>query len=98
MTAKLPAYYSRLAPFREVLQGGGGILTYHHVGPRPSGVRLKGLYVSPKLFARQITELQQAGFMAGDYAIRAGRPVAPAAQTIAITFDDGFRDVFEHAL
>jgi peptidoglycan/xylan/chitin deacetylase (PgdA/CDA1 family) len=97
VTAKLPPYYSRLAPFREILQGGGGILTYHHVGPRPSRVRLKGLYVSPKLFARQITELRDAGFIAQAYGnLEASSNIA--ATRIAITFDDGFHDVFEHAL
>jgi len=97
VNADLPSYYSRLGPFREVLQGGGGILTYHHVGPRPKGVRLKGLYVSPKLFAQQISELRDADFVAEPYG-NIARGAKPGTFRIAITFDDGFSDVFEHGL
>jgi peptidoglycan/xylan/chitin deacetylase (PgdA/CDA1 family) len=97
VNAGLPPYYSRLEPFREALQSGGGALTYHHVGPRPAGVRLKGLYVSPKLFGRQITELRDSGFTTEPYGAFTNPP-RPGKFNIAITFDDGFRDVLEHAL
>ena len=97
VSADLPPYYSSLSPFREVLQGGGGMLTYHHVGPRPRGVRLKGLYVSPELFAQQMNELRGAGFITEPYG-NFSSGARKAAPRIAITFDDGFRDVFEHAL
>jgi peptidoglycan/xylan/chitin deacetylase (PgdA/CDA1 family) len=37
-------------------------LTYHKIGPRPWRVRLKGLYLSQRLFSRQLDELARAGF------------------------------------
>jgi peptidoglycan/xylan/chitin deacetylase (PgdA/CDA1 family) len=93
----LPCYYSRLAPFREVFIRGRPILTYHHVGPRPSRPRLKGLYLSPKLFAAHMAELAGAGFAAPPLE----NILAPSDDSnprVFLTFDDGFRDVFEHAL
>ena len=62
MSLELPAYYSGLAPFRTVFETGNPILTYHKLGPRPAKVRLKGLYVSERLFERQLRELRDAGF------------------------------------
>ena len=91
------SYYTRLAPFREIFERGQPILTYHHVGPRRSGARLKGLYVSPKLFARQIEELVAANFKSASLD-QFGTTTANAGRTVWITFDDGFRDVWEHAL
>jgi peptidoglycan/xylan/chitin deacetylase (PgdA/CDA1 family) len=93
----LPDYYSRLAPFEETFLTGQPILTYHHVGPRRHGARLKGLYVSPKLFARQMAELKSAGFSTPLFAQASGGS-ANHQRHIFLTFDDGFRDVFEHAL
>ncbi|MGH7968075.1 MAG: polysaccharide deacetylase family protein, partial [Limisphaerales bacterium] len=93
----LPHYYSSLSPFRSAFQHGAPILTFHHVGPRPRGARIKGLYVSPKLFARQLGELAAGGFTSaplGALELAAGNP----SSRYFITFDDGFRDVFEHAL
>jgi hypothetical protein len=55
-------YYSTLGPFEEMFRTGVPILTYHKIGLRPRGVRLKGLYLSPKLFERQLAELREAGF------------------------------------
>jgi peptidoglycan/xylan/chitin deacetylase (PgdA/CDA1 family) len=96
MNACLPHYYSSLGPFRGLFASGRPILTYHHVGPRPRGVRLKGLYVSPKLFAQQIAELKAEGFTScGCTEIRSNED---RARQVFITFDDGFVDVFEHAL
>lgn len=92
----LPHYYSSLSPFRETFRKGTPILTYHHVGARRRGARLKGLYVSPTLFGRQVKELLDEGF-----AIPAFRQVLAEqgkAPRVLVTFDDGFVDVFEHAL
>ena len=93
----LPDYYSRLAPFEETFLSGQPILTYHHVGPRRCGARLKGLYVSPSLFARQMAELKTAGFNTPPFEVVATRGPNPQRH-VFFTFDDGFRDVFEHAL
>jgi peptidoglycan/xylan/chitin deacetylase (PgdA/CDA1 family) len=58
---------------------------------------LKGLYVSARLFARQMDELQQADFEAPPFGDAVRAPHARAAR-IALTFDDGFQNVFTHAL
>ena len=96
MSRPLPHYYSKLAPFRSLFPTGSPILTYHHVGPRARGVRLKGLYVSPKLFAAQMAELARAEFISAsldDLDVK-----RTGSRRIFITFDDGFPDVLEHAL
>lgn len=91
------SYYSRLAPFEESFRSGQPILMYHHVGPRKRGARLKGLYVSPSLFARQVRELKAAGFCAPPYS-RVLEQGPDSGRQVFLTFDDGFYDVFEHAL
>src|SRR5512133_1396559 len=95
--SQLPHYYSELKPSQELFLTGLPILTYHHVGPRPSGVRIKGLYVNPRLFKSQLDELARAGFSAPAY-----DPVKlveqPPVRNVLLTFDDGFVDVFNHAL
>lgn len=93
----VPQYYTRLAPFTETFRDGQPILTYHHVGPRTGGARLKGLHVPPKLFVRQMAELKAAGFQTPPFAeVARGGP--NPQRNIFLTFDDAFRDVFAHAL
>jgi peptidoglycan/xylan/chitin deacetylase (PgdA/CDA1 family) len=92
-----PHYYSRLAPFEALFLTGNPILTYHHVGPSRRGARIKGLYASPILFGRQMAELTAAGFSTAP--LRDIHTTAnPGRPRVFLTFDDGFRDVFEHAL
>jgi peptidoglycan/xylan/chitin deacetylase (PgdA/CDA1 family) len=95
MNAELPAYYSGLGPFRRLFEQGNPILTYHKLGPRPGRVRLKGLYVSSALFARQLRELHTAGFTNGSLAICTGPKVG---RQVVITFDDGYVNVLRHGL
>jgi peptidoglycan/xylan/chitin deacetylase (PgdA/CDA1 family) len=90
-----PYTYERLAPFRAWFENGVPILTYHKLGPRPAGVRLKGLYVDTALFARQLAELKSAGFAALDFD-RAGE--TPDGRHIGISFDDGYVNVLRHGL
>jgi peptidoglycan/xylan/chitin deacetylase (PgdA/CDA1 family) len=93
----LPHYYSALPPFLEAFRTGRAILTYHSVGPRPRGTRIKGLHLSPELFARQMAELATAGFSTPPLS-RCLEESRPAQAEVLLTFDDGFRNVWEHAL
>jgi peptidoglycan/xylan/chitin deacetylase (PgdA/CDA1 family) len=91
-----PEQYHTLPPFRELFRSGVPILMYHKIAPRPRRVRLKGLYVTPATFMRQLAELKENGFAACNpaEACQDGR----SAPRIALTFDDGFRNVFQNAL
>ena len=95
MSAEFPAYYSELAPFRTLFEHGNPILTYHKLGPRPARVRLKGLYLSGKLFARQLAELRAAGFRNGSLAAWAK---AKTDKQLILTFDDGYVNVLRYGL
>lgn len=92
-----PAYYSSLAPFRDWFGQGLPILTWHKLGPRPRGVRLKGMYLPDGRFARQLAELREAEFRSAtlDQAVPAkGNP----HRQVALTFDDGYVNVLRHGL
>lgn len=71
-------------------------LCYHSVAPR--GPRY--LTISADLFERQLALLRRRGIRGGDLAaladLAAGR--RPAAPTVFLTFDDGFRDNHETVL
>lgn len=71
-------------------------LTYHKIGPRPRGVRIKGLYVSTRLFTRQLAELAAAGFNTPAYGLAPTE--ANSDKTMALSFDDGFQSAFQNAL
>ena len=97
MNAGVPPYFTSLKPFVGLFATGMPWLMYHKLGPRPNGVRLKGLYISRPLFERQLSELQKAGFSTPVY----GPPPARdgnAGRRIALTFDDGFANVFQYGL
>src|SRR5579872_7525410 len=94
MSAELPDYYSALTPFRTLFEQANPILTYHKLGPRPRSVRLKGLYLASRLFARQLDELRAAGFASGSLNDCMGKP----ARKVVITFDDGYVNVLRHGL
>ena len=96
MSLKVPGKYHRLAPFQALFQSGVPVLMYHKIGRRPPRVKLKGLYVSPDRFARQLRELKEAGFATTGL----GGVTAPAPggrKALALTFDDGYRNVLENA-
>jgi peptidoglycan/xylan/chitin deacetylase (PgdA/CDA1 family) len=69
---------------------------YHKIGPRPPGVRLRGLYVSTKLLERQLSELHEDGYSTPPYGTFGNG--TPAGKTLALTFDDGFVNAFQHSL
>ena len=88
--------YHTLKPFVELFQTGVPVLMYHKISAPPPKARLRGLYVRPDRFARQLAELHQAGFVSCRPGV--ARDGNGAEQRIALTFDDGFRNVLEHAL
>jgi len=69
-------------------------LAYHAVGPAPAGTRLRGTFLAPSEFERQM-----------DFLARHRRVVPlseladddEGAVRVAITFDDGYRSVLTHA-
>jgi peptidoglycan/xylan/chitin deacetylase (PgdA/CDA1 family) len=96
MHLSLPEHYHSLPPFRDLFSTGVPILMYHKIAPRPRRVRLKGLYVTPDHFKRQLAELSQGGF--ASCTLAEACQDGPAAPRVALTFDDGFRNVFQNAL
>ncbi|HWD20422.1 MAG TPA: polysaccharide deacetylase family protein [Verrucomicrobiae bacterium] len=92
-----PEQYYRLKPFLDFFQEGTPILMYHKIGLRPRKVRLKGLYVRPDAFERQVEEFAREGFQTVSPA-EARTPAARACRRVALTFDDGFKNVFDNAL
>lgn len=69
---------------------------YHKIGARPQGVRIKGLYLTPRLLEKQLDELKAAGLTTAAY----GQLPAPTGRntTISLTFDDGFANAFKYAV
>lgn len=93
MPQAVPPHYTHLPPFRDQFRKGRPILMYHKLGPRPAGVRLKGLYISASLFAEQMRELSEAGFRT----VMPGDPFGNGPE-VCLTFDDGYANVFVHGL
>ena len=67
------------------------------MGRPPRRARIKGLYVGLKLFAKQLAELQAARFSTAQFQAVTARDTNQQRR-VFLTFDDGFRDVFENAL
>jgi peptidoglycan/xylan/chitin deacetylase (PgdA/CDA1 family) len=95
-TALHPTAYTSLKPFTEFFAIGRPMLVYHKIGVRPKKVRIKGLYLSTRLFERQMDELQTAGYSTPPYGQLPAR--ANSAKNITLSFDDGFESAFKHAL
>ena len=75
------------------------ILMYHNIAVAPQGVRLRGLYVSPRRFARQMALLHWLGYRG--LSMSAALPYLRGerqGKVAVITLDDGYRDNLEYAL
>jgi peptidoglycan/xylan/chitin deacetylase (PgdA/CDA1 family) len=75
------------------------VLMYHNVATPPKGVAMRGLYVTPRMFAFQMWYLRNAGFEVVSLAKILG--FAEGKETdrkmVAITFDDGYQDFSDNA-
>jgi len=94
-------YYSGLGGFQRYFQEGVPVLIYHKVGVRPAGTIFKALYVGVELFGRQMGEIKRAGMAGmpfGRGLVRGGGPSKVLEIPLEISFDDGFENVFTHAL
>jgi peptidoglycan/xylan/chitin deacetylase (PgdA/CDA1 family) len=93
---KTPTTFHTLKPFLDFFQTGVPVLMYHKIAEPPAGARLRGLYVPPARFQQQLAELREAGFVSCRPG--AARDGKGPQRRLALTFDDGFRNVWEHAL
>src|SRR5690606_27135184 len=76
------------------------ILMYHQVGlPAPRGTPFRSLTVHPDSFRRQMVWMHRLGYRG--LSMRELVPYLAGqkqGKVFGITFDDGFRNVYEHAL
>jgi len=93
----LPAHYDRLGAFRDYFATGTPILAYHAIAAPPRGTQFRGLFYEPMKFARQLAELKGASFRSVPLADTIAGPDNSQHQ-IALTFDDGYLNLFENAL
>ena len=79
-----PDHYCQLTPFAAAFRQGTPALLYHRLGRGPLLAKRRGLTLPTRAFARQLAELQAAGF-------RSALPGEPpgALDRIWLTFDDG---------
>ena len=81
---ELADHYCQLAPFAGAFRQGTPALLYHRLGRGPLFTRQRGLTLPVRVFARQLAELQAAGFHSATPNDAPGTP-----GRIWLTFDDG---------
>lgn len=74
------------------------ILMYHKVAPVDPRSTLKGHYVPPKLFAKQMAALADAGYQSVPLSTLFNEEEPLPEKPIVITFDDGYENFLTHAL
>lgn len=82
---------------RRLFLRGLPVFMYHSIGDAPPGARDPFLYVSKTRFDEQLAMLAEHGFVPGsldDVAEQEGQ----ANRKVAITFDDGYRNVLKNGL
>ena len=82
---------------RRMFDDGVVLLMYHKVAPAPLTTGLPVLYVTGQDFDRQMAELSAAGLECVPYGDALG-VIEGGKRAFCLTFDDGFRNVFDHAL
>ncbi len=80
--------------------GSGPFLLYHKIASPPPDARIRGGYTPPRRFARQMSFLKREGFefyTASEMIEHLRRHGEFPPKGLAITFDDGWKDNYEHA-
>lgn len=75
------------------------VLLYHRIGPVAPGI-LPSLTVTPSMFRRQMTWLANRGYEAvglDGWLDQLARTSGSSKKAVLLTFDDGYRDLVEHA-
>ena len=76
------------------------ILMYHYIEVAPATTTLKGLYLDPKIFANQLSELQKNNYKTL-FMAEVGASIVSEKKldqkNIALTFDDGYEDFYTEA-
>lgn len=74
------------------------ILLYHKIGRAPPGALVRGHYVSLGMFRRHLAYLKDRGYESISLSdvVRSDRPLP--FRPVVITFDDGYRCLYEEAL
>ncbi len=75
------------------------VLMYHNVAPPPEGAKMRGLYVTPRMFGFQMWYLRTAGFdvVSLEEILSFAEGKETRAKMVAVTFDDGYRDFYDNA-
>ncbi len=95
---KKNAHFADLSPFANLFHEGVPVICYHKVARKPLRAKLRGIYVTPRFFRRQMRELREGGFST----ITLDECVALRApndgKKIVLTFDDGSVTVLKNAM
>lgn len=83
----------------ETGRGASVVLLYHRIGPIRLSSHVAGQYVSPRVFGWGIDGLRARKWQCAPLGecIELGRAGSDRQDTFAITFDDGYASVYEHA-
>ena len=76
------------------------VLLYHKIDYPTADVRIKGAFTSPRVFERQLAYLHRSGFeflTASELLTRLLNQGLFPPKTVAITFDDGWKDNYVNA-
>jgi peptidoglycan/xylan/chitin deacetylase (PgdA/CDA1 family) len=85
-------HYSGLNGNQDLLQSGLPVFTFHKIARRPWRAKWRSLYLSPRSFARQMSELAHAGY--GTARLSDPRPArGNPGRKFVLTFDDGYESV-----